>query len=161
MSLFYSFYTFCCSKLSLSLSHSQDGKNIITREFGRSLSHRTLVGSGLKSKEQLRHPLPSLIGSHLAHIPENIKSFSPDSSSVMTASGRQITYDVLVVAAGLKVNYDAIPGLNEGLADNQSGVSTIYSYSTCDKVWSDIDALRSGRALFTQPAGIIKCAGGE
>jgi len=26
----------------------------------------------------------------------------------------------------------------EALADSASGVSSIYSYSTCDKVWNDI-----------------------
>jgi len=45
--------------------------------------------------------------------------------------------------------------------DPSSGVSSIYSYETCDKVWNDIETLRSGNAIFTQPAGIIKCAGGE
>jgi NADPH-dependent 2,4-dienoyl-CoA reductase/sulfur reductase-like enzyme len=121
---------------------------------------RTLVGAGLKTKEELRRPLSSLIGPHLAHIPENVQSFSPESSSVATTSGREISYDMLVVASGLKINYDAIPGLSDGLADSSSGVSSIYSYNTCDKVWNDIETLRSGRAIFTQPAGIIKCAGG-
>ena len=40
-------------------------------------------------------------------------------------------------------------------------MSSIYSYNTADKAWRDIDALRSGKAIFTQPAGVIKCAGGE
>jgi NADH dehydrogenase FAD-containing subunit len=78
--------------------------------------------------------MKSVIASHLAHIPENVKSFSPDSSSVTTTSGRQVSYDTLIVAAGLRSNFDAIPGLSEGLADSSSGVSTIYSYNTCDKV---------------------------
>jgi NADPH-dependent 2,4-dienoyl-CoA reductase/sulfur reductase-like enzyme len=103
----------------------------------------------------------SIIGNHLAHIPENVKSFSPETSSLATTSGREISYDVLVVAAGLKINYDGISGLSEGLADASSGVSSIYSYDTCDKVWTDIERLQSGRAIFTQPAGIIKCAGGQ
>jgi NADPH-dependent 2,4-dienoyl-CoA reductase/sulfur reductase-like enzyme len=88
-----------------------------------------------------------------------VKGFSPDSSSVVTTSGRDISYEVLVVAAGIKINYDAISGLSDGLADAASGVSSIYSYNTCDKTWHDIESLRSGRAIFTQPAGIVKCAG--
>jgi sulfide:quinone oxidoreductase len=62
---------------------------------------------------------------------------------------------------GLQVNYGAIEGLPKALADPSSGVSSIYSYQTCDKAWVDIDALRAGRAIFTQPQGIIKCAGGQ
>jgi len=119
----------------------------------------TLVGSGLRSKSDFRHSLASLIPKNIAHIPEYVKIFSPDSSSVITASGRVISYDTLVVAAGLQINYGAIKGLPEALADQGSAVSTIYSYETCDRVWSDIENLNSGNAVFTQPAGVIKCAG--
>ncbi|GLB34991.1 putative protein with domain-containing protein [Lyophyllum shimeji] len=119
----------------------------------------TLVGAGLKSKTQFRAPLASLVSKHIAHIPENVKSFSPKKSSVTTTSGRDLSYDVLVVATGLKTNWDSIKGLSKALGDPSSGVSTIYSYDTCDKVWDDIEALRSGQAIFTQPAGVIKCAG--
>ncbi|KAH9842790.1 FAD/NAD(P)-binding domain-containing protein [Rhodofomes roseus] len=119
----------------------------------------TLVGAGLKQKLETREPLKSLIPSHLAHIPENVQSFSPKSSSITTVSGRTIAYESLVVATGLKTNWDSIAGLPKALADPSSGVSSIYSYETCDKVWHDVDALRSGKAIFTQPAGVIKCAG--
>ncbi|KDQ60863.1 hypothetical protein JAAARDRAFT_204661 [Jaapia argillacea MUCL 33604] len=119
----------------------------------------TLVGSGLKKKQDLRRPVDSLIPPHITHVVDSVKSFAPESNSVTTASGRTVAYDTLVVATGLQINFDGIPGLAKGLADPRSGVSTIYSYDTCDKVWNDIDALRSGKAIFTQPAGIIKCAG--
>jgi sulfide:quinone oxidoreductase len=65
------------------------------------------------------------------------------------------------VAAGLKTNWDGIAGLPQALADPYSGVSSIYSYDTCDKVLHDVDALRSGNVIFTQPAGVIKCPGGK
>lgn len=125
------------------------------------VSFRTLVGAGLGSKTNFRRPLASLFPPHITHIAENVKSFYPESSSVTTTSGRTISYDSLVVAAGLKTNWDGIAGLPQALADPSSGVSSIYSYDTCDKVWHDVDALRSGNAIFTQPAGVIKCAGGK
>lgn len=119
----------------------------------------TLVGAGLKQKSTLRQPLADLIPPHIAHIPENVASFDPAHNAVRTEAGRTLTYDALVVAMGLQVNYGAIEGLPKALADPSSGVSSIYSYQTCDKVWDDIDALRTGRAIFTQPQGVIKCAG--
>ncbi|KAI0709114.1 FAD/NAD-P-binding domain-containing protein [Earliella scabrosa] len=119
----------------------------------------TLVGAGLKQKEETRRKLDSLVPSHLAHIPENVKSFEPKANSVTTSSGRTIGYESLVVATGLQINWSSIPGLEKALADPSSGVSSIYSYATADKVWRDIDALASGKAIFTQPAGVIKCAG--
>ncbi|KAH9079651.1 FAD/NAD-P-binding domain-containing protein [Lactarius deliciosus] len=112
----------------------------------------TLVGAGLKQKSMLRRPLAELIPSHITHIAENVASFDPAHNAVRTDAGRTLAYDALVVAMGLQ-------GLPKALADPSSGVSSIYSYQTCDKVWEDIDALRAGRAIFTQPQGVIKCAG--
>jgi eukaryotic sulfide quinone oxidoreductase len=124
-------------------------------------SRRTLVGAGLRPKTAFRRALGSLIPSdRITHISENVKSFSPTSSSITTTSGRSLTYEALVLSAGLKIDWNAISGLPKALADPTSGVSSIYSYDTCDKVWNDIEALRMGQAIFTQPAGIIKCAGG-
>ena len=121
---------------------------------------RTLVGAGLKDKTSLRKPLSSLIPPHIAHIQDSAATFQPSKNTVTTSSGREIGYDILVVATGLQINWNNIKGLPEALADPNSGVSSIYSYDTCDKTWRDIDALRNGKAIFTQPAGIIKCAGG-
>ncbi|KAG2020323.1 hypothetical protein CC2G_005679 [Coprinopsis cinerea AmutBmut pab1-1] len=120
---------------------------------------RTLVGAGLKPKTDFRRPLDSLIPPHITLIPENVSTFSPNTSSVTTTAGREVKYDYLVVAAGLGINWEGIKGLPSALADPTSGVSSIYSYATCDKVWDDIEGLRSGKAVFTQPAGVIKCAG--
>jgi len=119
----------------------------------------TLVGAGLRTKNDFRRPLAPLLPKYISHVPENIKSFSPSSSSVTTVSGRHLSYDMLVVAAGLQIDWNAIQGLPRALADPSSGVSSIYSFETCDKVWDDVEALRAGSAVFTQPVGIIKCAG--
>ncbi|KAG1741501.1 sulfide-quinone oxidoreductase [Suillus paluster] len=112
----------------------------------------TLVGAGLRPKTDFKRPLASLFPPHIMHIAENVKSFYPETSSVTTTSGRTISYDSLVVAAASLACRRLSP-------DPSSGVSSIYSYDTCDKVWHDVDALRSGNAIFTQPAGIIKCPG--
>ncbi|KAK7467116.1 hypothetical protein VKT23_004175 [Stygiomarasmius scandens] len=119
----------------------------------------TLVGSGLRPKTDFRKPLAPLIPKYITHIPENVQSFAPQSSSLLTTSGRSLSYDALVVATGLQINWDGIKGLPAALADSSSGVSSIYSYDTCDKVWNDVEALKSGSAIFTQPAGVVKCAG--
>ncbi|KAF5365665.1 hypothetical protein D9758_003312 [Tetrapyrgos nigripes] len=116
----------------------------------------TLVGSGLRPKTDFRKPVSSLIPKYITHVPENVQSFAPDTSSLTTTSGLSISYDSLVVATGLQINWDGIQGLPAALADASSGVSSIYSFDTCDKVWNDIEALNNGSAIFTQPAGVIK-----
>jgi eukaryotic sulfide quinone oxidoreductase len=112
-------------------------------------------------KTETQQLLQSVLPKDVNHIAENVQSFQPEQSTVTTTSGRQVAYEQLIVAPGLQINWDSVSGLSKALADSTSGVSSIYSYTTCDKVWSDVDALRSGNAIFTQPTGIIKCAGGK
>lgn len=119
----------------------------------------TLVGGGLKDKTSLRRPLASLIDPKLRFYNTSLASFTPDSNSVTLGNGDKLTYDQLVVAPGIKVDLDSIKGLSEALYDPSAPVSSIYSYDTCDKANRNIKALTSGAALFTQPAGVVKCAG--
>ncbi|PWZ03193.1 FAD/NAD(P)-binding domain-containing protein [Testicularia cyperi] len=119
----------------------------------------TLVGAGLKDKRDLRRPLNSLIDPKLKHYAAKVQSFAPEQNSITLSNGDRVAYDQLVVVPGLSINYDAIKGLPDALANPDSLVSTIYGYDTCDKVFDTIAKLKSGKAIFTQPAGVIKCAG--
>ncbi|KAG9057799.1 hypothetical protein FS842_003874 [Serendipita sp. 407] len=120
----------------------------------------TLVGSGLMDKKDTRRPMASLVPAGTTHIPESVKSFAPEKNEITLENGDQIKYEYLVVASGIQINWSGIKGLQEALVDSHSGVSSIYSYATADKARQDIEALRSGKAIFTQPSTPIKCAGG-
>ena len=76
---------------------------------------------------------------------------------MVTDTGREIGYDGLVVAPGLQLRFDAVPGLTEALA--VAPVSSNYRADLAPRTWELIRNLRSGTAVFTQPAGPIKCAG--
>ncbi|AEO67599.1 uncharacterized protein THITE_2116481 [Thermothielavioides terrestris NRRL 8126] len=119
----------------------------------------TLVGGGLKDKEQLRRPLASLVDPKLKLYSEPVSSFSPDDNSVLLGNGSTLTYDQLVVVPGIKVDLNSIKGLPEAVSNPDSNVSCIYTYETVDKTFKTIQRLRGGQAIFTQPAGVIKCAG--
>ncbi len=73
------------------------------------------------------------------------------------ADGSTVSYRVLVVATGLKLDWDAIPGLTETLGRN--GVTSNYRYDIASYTEKLSAALTSGRAIFTQPPMPIKCAG--
>jgi len=119
----------------------------------------TLVGGGLKNKEDLREGLPGLIDPKLKFYNSKVAAFSPEQNSISLDNGDQLNYEHLVVVPGIKVDFTSIKGLPEALNDPKSLVSSIYSYDYCDKVFPSIKKLTSGSALFTQPAGIVKCAG--
>ncbi|GAA5869930.1 hypothetical protein JCM16303_001844 [Sporobolomyces ruberrimus] len=119
----------------------------------------TLVGAGLAPLSKMHKPMSEIIPEGTYHVPSSIKTFQPEQNQVTTSEGDVISYDFLVVAPGLKIDFDKIKGLNEGLADPSGFVSSIYSVDTVEKVWKNVQNFKSGNAIFTQPAGIIKCAG--
>ena len=111
-------------------------------------------------KENTRRPLSTLIPNWATHISQSVESFAPENNQITLSSGDKLSYEYLVVASGIQINWSAVKGLPEALVDSNSGVSSIYSYATADKAQKDIAALRSGKAIFTQPSTPIKCAGG-
>lgn len=119
----------------------------------------TLVGGGIKTKEELRRPLNSLIDPKFKFYNDSVAGFAPEDNSITLGNGDKVSYEQLVVAPGISVNYGSVKGLPEALADPKSLVSSIYSYDTCDKTFETIQKLQKGTAIFTQPAGPIKCAG--
>ncbi|ORY67102.1 sulfide-quinone oxidoreductase [Pseudomassariella vexata] len=119
----------------------------------------TLVGSGLKSLSSMSRSLPSVIPAGVQHYPLQVSSFDPANNVVKTSEGVDVTYDYLIVAPGLETNFSGIPGLPEALQDPSSLVSSIYSNKTAEQVWKNIQGFKAGQAIFTQPAGVIKCAG--
>jgi len=88
-----------------------------------------------------------------------VKTFDPDNNSVTLNSGESHSYDVLVVTAGIQINWDKIPGLKESVGKAGTGVVSNYSYDTVESTFENIKALKKGTALFTHPATPIKCGG--
>ncbi|KAF2250821.1 sulfide,quinone oxidoreductase/flavo-binding protein [Trematosphaeria pertusa] len=119
----------------------------------------TLVGGGLKKKEDLRQPLAPMIDPKLKFYNHKVGTFTPEQNYITLDNGDKISYDQLVVVPGFHVDLTSIKGLPEALADPKAPVSTIYQYNYCDKAITTIEALRKGNAIFTQPTGIVKCAG--
>ena len=68
----------------------------------------TLVGAGVFSLEETRRREADLIPAGVEWIREAAAGFDPAANTVTTASGRQIGYDVLVVATGLRLCWEAI-----------------------------------------------------
>lgn len=117
----------------------------------------TLVGAGLAKKEATARPEASVIPRRATWIQDAVAEFLPEQNALRTRDGRTITYDWLVVAAGLQLNWDRIPGLREAVGHD--GVCSNYSYATVDSTWEAIRQFRGGTAIFTMPTGAVKCGG--
>lgn len=117
----------------------------------------TLVGGGVFPKEISERDESEFIPHGATWIKEKVETFDPDHDAVVLASGDSVTYGQLVVAAGLQIDWDKIPGLTDALGKN--GVGSNYSYDTVDYTWNAIRSFRGGNAIFTQPNTPIKCGG--
>jgi sulfide:quinone oxidoreductase len=117
----------------------------------------TFVGNGIFTPEQTRRATLDLIPQGVKWLHTTATQFDPENNEVMLADGRVVRYRILVVATGVKLDWDAIPGLRESLGKH--GVTSNYDYRTAPYTWQLVRALKRGTALFTQPPLPIKCAG--
>jgi sulfide:quinone oxidoreductase len=119
----------------------------------------TLVGGGVFPKEESQRNEADFIPDGVEWIKDRVAAFDPDAKQVTLQSGKVLSYDQLVVALGLQIDWSKIPGLEEALAKPDSGVSSNYSFENAEKTWRNIQSFRGGTALFTQPDTPVKCGG--
>ena len=128
--------------------------------------------AGLYRHEELVKPNSSFIPDDVHWIKDEVASFDPDNNSLTTRNGEAVTYDYLVVAAGINYHYDRIKGLKEeDIGTN--GIASVY-LNNMEKgtteggsiTWEWFNALRDAAALgkkprviYTQPNTPIKCGG--
>jgi sulfide:quinone oxidoreductase len=117
----------------------------------------TMIGGGIFRPEQTYRAMESVVPRGVTWIRAAAVQFDVGESEVDLSDGRRMRYDVLVVATGLKLDWDAIPGLRESLG--QHGVTSNYDLKTATYTWKLVSELKQGTALFTQPPMPIKCAG--
>ena len=117
----------------------------------------TMVGGGAFSAEFTHRKEKDLIPNRARWIKSAVASFDPDNNAVMPADGQEISYDVLIVCPGIKLDWAAIKGLPEALGKN--GVTSNYRFDLAPYTYRLVKDMTRGRALFTQPPMPIKCAG--
>ena len=117
----------------------------------------TLVGAGLVRREATERRETDYIAAGVTWIKDWAAEISPEAKYVATRSGARISYDFLIVAAGLDLNWEAIPGLRAAVGNGS--VSTNYTYENSPQTWDLIRNFRGGVALFHMPGTPIKCPG--
>lgn len=117
----------------------------------------SLAGGGVVSKEETVKSEADLIPEGVTWIKENVVSIDPVSKTVSLSHNMTVAYEYLVVATGLKLNWDKIEGLGSNLGKN--GICSVYQYDQVDAAAEMIQSFRGGTALFVMPPPPIKCAG--
>lgn len=117
----------------------------------------TMVGGGIFEASQTAKTMGSLIPRGVKWIKSAVAAFEPKNNAVILDGCRVVKYDRLVVCPGLKLDWDAIEGLEDTLGRN--GVTSNYRYDLAPYTWQLVQEMKEGRAIFTQPPMPIKCAG--
>ena len=117
----------------------------------------TMVGGGIFKARDTEREMASLIPKGVQWLQNAVESFAPQNNNVTLDDGSTVSYDRLVVACGIKLNWKGVEGLEETLGEN--GVTSNYRFDLAPYTWKLVRGLRSGKAVFTQPPMPIKCAG--
>ncbi len=140
---------------------------------------QTLVGGGLWAKSEVMYNRDDYVPAGVKLVTEKVMEVDAPNNTVTTDKGTTIKYDVLVVAAGLKLNYAGIKGLEEAgevyaSGDNSKlvnilnsvGASSIYTADGAEATWTNMQKFvadaKSGKkvkGVFTHPNTPIKCGG--
>ena len=117
----------------------------------------TLVGGGVFHPQDTAKTMGSLIPKGVHWIKSAVAAFEPNDNVVILDGCRVVGYKRLIVAPGIKLDWNRIEGLVDTLGKN--GVTSNYRYDLAPYTWKLVSEMRTGRAIFSQPPMPIKCAG--
>ncbi|MEY4283684.1 MAG: hypothetical protein RL111_359 [Pseudomonadota bacterium] len=117
----------------------------------------TLVSAGVFQAQDTARSMASVLPAGVRWIKSAVAAFEPQSNRLVLEGCRLVQYKQLIVAAGLKLDWNAIPGLAQSLG--QHGVTSNYRFDLAPYTWQLVQGLQRGTALFTQPLPPFKCAG--
>ena len=139
----------------------------------------TLIAAGLYSKADVDYDTKDFLPNGVTLLKDKAIDFNPEANKVALESGETLTYDFLIVAAGIALDYKAIKGLEEVgdaysagdaskilKAFGDSGVTSVYNIDSSVAMWTQmqkfIEKAKSGqkvKGIFTDPNTAIKCGG--
>jgi sulfide:quinone oxidoreductase len=118
----------------------------------------TLVGAGVFDIKKTIRTEVSVMTRNVKWIKEAAAFFHPQKNTVITAEGNTYTYEYLIVAPGIQLNWSDVKGLKETIGKN--GVTSNYSYLYAPYTYECLKAIKPGDTiLFTAPSTPTKCGG--
>ncbi|HOY19589.1 MAG TPA: FAD/NAD(P)-binding oxidoreductase [Haliscomenobacter sp.] len=117
----------------------------------------TLVGSGVFNIADTERNEADVIPPQAKWIKEKVDSFQPEQNAVTLGNGQQLTYDYMVVAPGIQLNWSEVKGLTETLGKNN--VCSNYSFQSAPYTFEAIKNFKGGKAIFHNPHTPVKCGG--
>lgn len=117
----------------------------------------TLVGSGVFDIQATERNEADVIPSQAKWIKDKVATFQPEQNTVTLGNGDQLSYDYLIVAPGIQLNWGEVKGLTETLGKNN--VCSNYSFQTAPYTFECMKNFKGGKAIFHNPHTPVKCGG--
>lgn len=117
----------------------------------------TLVGAGVYDINNTERKEADFIPRGAEWIKDAVATFQPEQNQVTCASGTAYSYDVLLVAPGIQLDWQKIKGFKETLGKNN--VTSNYAFDVAPYTWELIKNFEGGTAVFTNPSTPVKCGG--
>ncbi|KAG7209683.1 hypothetical protein KM043_011328 [Ampulex compressa] len=119
----------------------------------------TLIGGGISSFASSKRLTKDVLPQNATWIKDSVMTFNPEENKVTTSNGDTVQYEIMIIAVGLQLYWDKVPGLLESLSNPASGVCSIYGPDTVTEVFNAIKNTTNGTAIFTFPNSPVKCPG--
>lgn len=117
----------------------------------------SLVGGGVFDIKKTVRREADVIPPKAEWIKDIVISFHPEKNSLTCKNGQELTYDYLIVAPGIQLDWAKVKGLKENIGKN--GVCSNYLFDQAPYTWQTLKNFKSGKAIFTNPNTPIKCGG--
>lgn len=112
-----------------------------------------LVGSGEMKPEETKKPTEKVIPKGARWMKAFVDGVDPVKREV-TAGGTTVSYDFMVVAMGLELDFDSIKGAKDALGKN--GVTTNYLYNFTGYTYESLKKTMTGNIVVSRPRSKIK-----
>ena len=140
---------------------------------------QTLIGAGIWDEDDIAYKRDDFVPDGVKIIKERAIFFNPQENKLTTDKGTVVSYDYLVIAMGLQLDFERIKGLEYAgraysTGDNtkllkalgDDGICSVYTARGAAKTWEQmqkyINQAKSGKKtkfVFTHPNTPIKCGG--
>ncbi|MEE2815994.1 MAG: FAD-dependent oxidoreductase [Actinomycetota bacterium] len=115
-----------------------------------------IAGGTARASEAVR-PQADVFPDGVEWIPDAVSAVDPENRRAHLASGDTVRYDQLILAPGIRNDWDAVPGLDEAM-NSPHGASN-YDFALAQKASRLLRSVRSGTVVFVQAPGPASCAG--
>ena len=118
----------------------------------------TLVGGGTFDIKKTIRNESAVIPAKAKWIKDAAASFQPEENTIITRQGNTYGYEYLIIAPGIKLDWNRVKGLAETIGKNN--VTSNYSAEYAPYTFECIKAMKPGMtAIFTSPSTALKCGG--